>query len=73
MARDFPICVNCHLKQIFSEEVADKKYGFLNVDKSVYARSKFLRSIRQNYLMYKTLTEKQIAAFKKAVKELEPQ
>ena len=60
-SRDFPICVTCHLKQIFSEEVTDREYDFLNIDKTVYSQSKFLRSIRQNYLMYKTLSEKQIS------------
>ncbi|HLC81071.1 MAG TPA: hypothetical protein VJH68_00255 [Candidatus Nanoarchaeia archaeon] len=71
-ARDFPICVSCHLRQIFSEEVTAKKYNFLNLDQSVYFQSRFLRSIRQSYLMYKTLSTKQIAAFKKVAKELKP-
>ena len=69
-ARDFPICSTCHLKQIFSEEVTDKKYNFLNIERILYEKSKFLRSIRQSYLMYKSLSAKQISAFKKTVKEL---
>ena len=52
-SREYPICVDCHLKKIFSEEVTEKKYNFLNADKKVYAKSRFLRNIRQAYLMYK--------------------
>ncbi len=68
--REFPICVKCHMKQVFSEEVTEKKYDFLNISKRMYEKSRFLRSIRQNYLMYKNLTKKQIDAFKKTVKDL---
>lgn len=68
--REFPICVKCHLRQIFSEEVTEKKYGFLNISKELYEKSRFLRNIRQAYLMYKNLTEKQVKAFKKTVKEM---
>jgi len=68
--REFPICVKCHMRQIFSEEIEDKKFKFLKLDKKVYEKSRFLRSIRQNYLMYKELTKKQIDAFKKTVKDL---
>ncbi|HLC52687.1 MAG TPA: hypothetical protein VJI98_05575 [Candidatus Nanoarchaeia archaeon] len=69
-SREYPVCVSCHMKQILSEEITDKKFNFLNIDLELYKKSKFLRSIRQSYLMYKSLTEKQIEAFKKAVKEL---
>ena len=68
--REFPICVGCHMKQIFSEEVTDKKFAFLNQSKKMFEKSRFLRNIRQNYLMYKSLTKKQIDAFKKTVKDI---
>lgn len=58
------------MRQIFSEEVTDKKFKFLNLDKKVYEMSRFLRNIRQNYLMYKSLTDNQIKAFKKTIKDL---
>ena len=70
--REYPICVKCHLRQIFSEEVTEKKYQFLNIEKRLYTKSRFLRNIRQSYLMYKSLTKKQIDAFKKTVEELSP-
>ena len=68
--REYPICVKCHLRQIFSEEVTDPKFEFLNISKELYEKSRFLRNIRQAYLMYKNLTEKQAEAFKKTVKEI---
>jgi hypothetical protein len=58
------------MRQIFSEEVTDSKFKFLNISKELYEESRFLRNIRQAYLMYKSLTKKQISAFKKTVKEM---
>lgn len=58
------------MRQIFSEEVTDKKYDFLNQPKELFEKSKFLRNIRRSYIMYKDLTDKQIEAFKKAVKDI---
>lgn len=69
-SREYPVCIDCHMKQIFSEEITDKAFSFLSIDKELYRKSKFLRSIRQSYLMYNSLTKKQIEAFKKAVKAL---
>lgn len=68
--REFPICLKCHIRQIFSEEVTDKKFKFLNIPKELYEKSRFLRNIRQAYLMYKELSEKQVKAFKKTVSEI---
>ncbi|MBU0457166.1 MAG: hypothetical protein ABH824_04780 [Nanoarchaeota archaeon] len=68
--REYPICVNCHMKQIFSEEITEKKYDFLNIDKKIYLKSRFLRNIRHSYLRYKSLTDKQVEAFKKAVEDI---
>ena len=68
--REFPICIKCHMKQIFAEEVKAKKYLFLNLTKKTYEKSRFLRNIRQSYLMYKSLSKKQIDAFKKTVDDL---
>lgn len=68
--REYTICTPCHMKQIFSEEITDKKYKFLNISKELYEQSRFLRNIRQSYIRYKELTEKQIDAFKKTVKDV---
>ena len=68
--REYTICLECQMKQIFSEEVTEKEYEFLNQPKELFEKSKFLRNIRRSYLMYKDLTDKQIEAFKKAVKDI---
>jgi len=68
--REFPICIKCHMRQIFSEEITSKKYQFLNISKKLYEKPRFLRNIRQAYLMYNSLTKKQIQAFKKTIQEL---
>ena len=47
-----------------------KKFDFLNLPKKTYEKSRFLRNIRQNYLMYKSLSKKQIDSFKKTVKDI---
>jgi len=68
--REYPICVKCHLRQIMSEEIKSKKYQFLNIPTEIYEQSRFLRNIRQAYLMHDGLTVKQIEAFKKTVEDL---
>ncbi len=58
------------MKKIFSQEVTEEKFQFLNIDRSLYEKSRFLRNIRQAYLMYEDLTERQIEAFKETVEKL---
>ncbi len=68
--REYPICVKCQMKQVISEEITDKKYKFLDIEEQLYNKSRFLRNIRVSYNRYKELSEKQIEAFKKTVKDL---
>ena len=65
--RQYTICPDCHLKQIFSEQVDDRKYNFLNADPELYRQSRFLRNIRQSYIRSKELTDKQVKAFKETL------
>lgn len=58
------------MKQVFAEDITDKKYNFLNLDKELYEKSSFLRDIRRSYLFHKDLSKAQIDAFKKTVKEI---
>jgi len=67
--RQFPICVKCHMKKI-SDKIEDKKFEFLNIPNSLYEQSSFLRNIKESYQRFKNLTDKQIEAFKKTVKDL---
>lgn len=68
-ARQFPICVDCHMKRI-SEPIKDKKYDFLNISDELYRESSFLRNIKESFLRFDTLSEKQIEVFKKVVGDL---
>jgi len=69
-ARQFPICSECQMKQI-NKPVTDPKYKELfDIDLKLYEMSTFLRNIKQSYLRYDSLTERQVEAFKKAVEDL---
>ncbi len=68
--RQFPKCVQCHMKEI-DKPIKDKKYQKLfDIPKELYEESSFLRNIKAAYLRFDNLTEKQIEAFKKTVKDL---
>ncbi len=68
-SRQFPICTDCQMKRV-KDEVKDPEYQFLNVDEALLRQSFFLRSIKEQYLYKSFLSEKQIEAFKKVVKDL---
>ncbi len=68
--RQFPICSECHMKQI-DKPIKDEKWAkFFDIPKKLYEQSSFLRNIKQAYLRFENLSEKQIEAFKKTVKDL---
>ena len=68
--RQFPICVKCHMKRI-DKPVEDEKYKkLLEIPKGLYEKSLFLRNIKEAFFRFDSLTEKQVEAFKKTVKEI---
>ena len=67
--KQFTICVDCHMKRI-SDKIENSKYSFLNIPDELYRKSTFLRSIKENYLRFESLTQKQIEAFKTAVEDV---
>ena len=67
---EYPLCVDCHMRIIYGEEITDKKYEFLEIDKKYYRKSRFLRNIRQAYIRYHELTDKQKEAFLKTVQDV---
>ncbi|MDD5177824.1 MAG: hypothetical protein PHT54_00895 [Candidatus Nanoarchaeia archaeon] len=69
--KKFPICVDCELKQIDGEIENPKFKKLFDIPVKFYRENDFLRDIKKKYLMYGFLTEKQIAAFKKTVKEMQ--
>jgi len=71
--KQFPICYDCQ-KDELNKPIKDKAMKKLfNIPEQYYRDNIFLRSIKINYLRYGQLTEKQIEAFKKTVKECESQ
>jgi len=70
-SRQFPICVQCHMKRIDQEIKDPEMKKMFDIPKSLYEQSSFLRNIKESYLRFDSLTEKQIEAFKKTVKDLE--
>ncbi len=69
-SRQFPICVQCHMKRI-SDPVTDPKYkALLDIPNDLYEKSQFLRNIKEAFLRFGSLTENQVSTFKKAVDDL---
>ena len=64
-----PICPECEMKSW--KEIKNKKYkNLFDVPKEVYAKSYFLRNVREYYTRFEKLSEKQIEAFKKTAEKL---
>jgi hypothetical protein len=68
--RQFPICAQCQMKQI-DQPIDDPLFKkMFDLPEKFYLESSFLRNIKESYLRFGSLTEKQIEAFKKTVEEL---
>lgn len=66
----YVICYDCQ-KQSLQQEILDPAMKKLfNISEELYKNNIFLRNIKLSYLQFGTLTEKQIDAFKKAVKKM---
>ena len=66
----FAICYDCQ-KEDLNKPIKDPKMKkMFDIPEDFYRKNPFLRSIKSNYLRFDKLTEKQIAAFKKTVKEM---
>ncbi len=66
----FPVCYECQKAEMQGEIKDPKMKKMFDIPEDFYKQNSFLRDIKIKYLMYGELTEKQIAAFKKVVKEL---
>jgi hypothetical protein len=68
--RQFPICSDCHMKQI-DKPINDPKFKkFFDIPIEFYEQNSFLRNIKQSYIRFENLSEKQIEAFKKTVEDM---
>ena len=66
----FTICYDCQKPEMEGRITNPKMKKMFNIPEELYRQSSFLRSIKVNYLLYRNLTETQIKAFKKAVKDM---
>ena len=69
-SQTYVICYDCQ-KNSLMEEIKDPVFEKLfDIPEDYYKENAFLRNIKLNYLRYNNLTEKQIAALKKAVEKM---
>jgi hypothetical protein len=65
----FAICSACEMK-VVDQKIEDSSFQKLfDIPRDWYEENSFLRSVRYQYGRFGDLTDKQIAAFKKTVKE----
>ena len=64
------ICYDCQKSELKGEIKDPKMKKMFNIPEEFYKENSFLRDIKSKYLKYKELTENQINAFKKVVKEM---
>ncbi|MFH1916391.1 MAG: hypothetical protein ABIJ21_03945 [Nanoarchaeota archaeon] len=64
------VCDVCEAKEMAGEITDPKMIKLFKIPDEFYKRSPFLRNIKIAYLKYGNLTEKQVEAFKNAVKKL---
>ena len=66
----YPACYDCEKGQL-EGEIKDKAMKkMFDIPEEFYKESMFLRSIKINYFKWGKLSEKQVAAFKKAVEKM---
>ena len=63
----FPVCHECQKAELEGEIKDPKMKRMFNIPDEFYKKNMFLRDIKIKYLKYGSLSEKQVAAFKKTV------
>lgn len=66
----FPVCYECSKKELEGKIKDPAMKKFFNIPEQFYMENAFLRDIKIKYLKFGNLTEKQVDAFKKVVKQL---
>ncbi len=66
----FALCYDCQKGDLVGKIKDPKMKKLFDIPGEFYKENSFLRDIKINYLRYKNLTERQIEAFKKTVKEM---
>ena len=65
----FVICYECQKPEMKGKIKDPKMKKMFAIPEEFYVKSSFLRSIKVNYLKFGELSEKQVEAFKKTVKD----
>ncbi|NQV08226.1 hypothetical protein HQ529_00050 [Candidatus Woesearchaeota archaeon] len=68
--QNYVICYECQENELKGNIKDEKMKKFFNIPHKYYKENAFLRNIKINYLKYHSLSEKQIEAFKKTVKQM---
>lgn len=68
--RQRAICSECQARSLGTPVTDPKFQKLFDIDPDLYTQSSFLRDVRYQYGRFGSLSEKQIAAFDKVVKEL---
>ncbi len=66
----FVICYDCQKEELNKKIKDPEMKKMFDIPEDFYRKNSFLRSIKLNYIKFEKLSEKQIAAFKKTVKEM---
>lgn len=66
----YPLCYDCQKSEMEGEITDPKMKKMFNIPEEMYKNNMFLRSIKINYLRFGKLSERQIEAFKDAVKKI---
>src|SRR3989338_10864355 len=66
----FVQCYDCQKNELAQEVKNPKMKKLFAIPEEFYKESAFLRDIKMNYFKFRALSEKQLEAFKKVVKEM---
>jgi len=67
----YAVCYECQKKELHQKITDPEMKKLFDIPENFYKENSFLRDIKLNYIRFGRLSERQIAAFKKVVKELE--
>lgn len=69
----YPLCYDCQKGELQGEITDPEMKAMFDLPEEFYKQSSFLRSIKANYLKFGSLSEKQIAAFRKIAEQIKMQ
>ncbi len=64
---NFPVCYDCEKNELVGEIKDPVMKKMFDIPEELYKTNSFIRNIKINYLKWGKLSEKQIAAFEKAI------